>query len=344
MSLVKIEENKERLIKIFTHLGVSQTDAIMIADVLTDAETRGIKSHGYRRVSKYVDCINSGGILANPDFKVLVDTPSMALVDGCGGLGIPVAVKCAQMAIDKAKETGVGIVSVKGSHHLGPAGYYANMCAKENMLGMSMSNGDVLLAATGSRERTIGNNPFAYAVPAGKYGFISYDVAISLGSDAKVIQAAKENRLLPDGWLIDRNGRPTNDPNEYINGSPLLPFGSYKGYGLALMVETFAAALSGSAMTQNVHAWNTKKGECGDVGHFFMAIDIAKICDPAEYIARVENMIEEIASSEKCEGVDKIFYPGEIEKTAQAKCYESGLVEVDDGVLAEIEKIEQDIK
>ena len=343
MSLVKVSEFKQKIEKIFISCGVPEADAKMMADVLTDAEIKGIKTHGYFRVPRYVSCLKSGGIIADPEFKVLVATPSMALVDGCGGLGIPISVKAAKLAIKKARENGVGIVSVRGSHHLGPAGYYADMCANEGMLGMSMSNGDVLLAATGSREKTIGNNPFAYAIPAGKYGNILYDVAISMGSDIKIIQAAKENKLLPDGWIINSEGIPSNDPNDYINGGTLLPFGSYKGYGLAVMVECFAAALSGSAMTRNVHAWNAEAGRCGNVGHFFMAIDISKFESTSEYISRVENMIEEIASSKKSSGVDKIYYPGEKEKALKEKCLSEDLVEVADDTLAQILAIENEI-
>ena len=344
MSLVKVSEFKEKIVKIFMSCGVPEAESKMMSDVLTDAEVKGIKTHGYFRVPRYVSCLKSGGIIADPEFKILVDTPNMALVDGCGGLGIPISVKAAKLAIKKARENGVGIVSVRGSHHLGPAGYYADMCANEGMLGMSMSNGDVLLAATGSREKTIGNNPFAYAIPAGKYGNILYDVAISMGSDIKVIQAAKENKLLPDGWIINSEGIPSNDPNDYINGGTLLPFGSYKGYGLAVMVECFAAALSGSAMTKNVHAWNFQAGTCGNVGHFFMAIDISVFGNKDEYISRVENMIEEIASSAKSQGTDKIYYPGEKEKSLKEKCLREDLVEVDDDTLAQISAIENEIK
>ena len=203
----------------------------------------------------------------------------------------------------KAKQTGVGIVNVKGSHHFGAAGYYTSMCADNGMVGMAMSNGDVLIAATGTAEKTLGNNPFSYAFPAGKYGKIVYDIAMSHTSDQKVIKAAKDGENIPAGWIIDKDGNATTDPNKYIEGGTLLPFGGYKGYGLSMMVETLGAILSGAAMTKNVHAWNTNREQGGNTGHFFMALDISKLGNPEDYAKRAEQMIDEIKSAKKAIGL-----------------------------------------
>lgn len=343
MSIVKIDDIKKRIQNIFLKAGLSPDDAEIITEVLTDAQMKGIYTHGYVRIKKYIDCIKAGGIMPEGNANIVCDMPSWAVVDGNGGLGIIIAWKAVQIAIEKAKQTGVGIVNVRNSHHLGPVGYYAGMCADKGMLGMAMSNGDVMLAATGSREKNIGNNPFAYAVPAGKYDKILYDVAISMGSDMKLHQMNKEGKSAPDGWLIDKDGKPSNNPADYFAGGVLLPFGGYKGYGLALMVETFAAALSGAATTKNVHAWNRKPGESGNVGHFFMALDVAKICEPEEYEKRVEGIIDEIKGSALAEGTEKIYYPGEKECLSRAKCLAEGTVFVEDSTLALIEAAEQEV-
>jgi len=339
MSLIKIEKIKHDVELVFEKAGVSQKNAEMITEVLLDAEMKGIKTHGFVRVKKYVGCLESGGIKPTTDIDVLVDTPSWALVDGKGGLGIGISCNAVDLAIEKARKTGIGIVNVRGSHHLGPAGYYAARCADAGMLGMAMSNGDVLVAATGSREKTIGNNPFAYAVPAGKYDKILYDVAMSVGSDMKIIQMQNEGRPVPDGWMIDKDGVMSNTASDYLAGGTLLPFGGYKGYGLALMVETFAATLSGAAMTRDVHAWNSSPDTCGNVGHFFMALNISTLGSLDEYVTRVENMITEIASSKLAKGADKIFYPGEKELLAKSACLARGTVEVDDAVLSDIDAL-----
>ena len=338
---VAIKDIKERSIKIFETAGLCSEDAKIITDVLLETEMRGVFTHGFMRLERYVNCIKKGGIKTDGNFEVLFDSPSWASIDGCDNLGIVISYKAMKLAMSKAKATGVGIVNVKGSHHFGAAGYYTSMCADNDMVGMSMSNGDVLIAATGSAERTIGNNPFSYAFPADKYGKVVYDIAMSYTSDRKIVQMDKEGKKLPDGWIIDKEGNPTNDPSEYEKGGTLLPFGGYKGYGMAMMVETLAATLSGAAMTTNVHAWNENPEEGGNVGHFFMAIDISKLGGAEGYKKRVDDMIDEIKASKKAPGVTKIYYPGEIEMGKLESCLSEGFVEIADETMESVERVEK---
>lgn len=340
---IKINEIKERAIKIFEKAGLSAEDAQIITNVLLETEMRGVFTHGFMRLERYVNCIKAGGIKTDGKYKIIYDSPSWASVDGGDNLGIVISYKAMKLAMKKAKETGVGIVNVRGSHHFGAAGYYTSMCADNDMVGMAMSNGDILIAATGSAEKTIGNNPFSYAFPAEKYGKIVYDIAMSYTSDRKVVQFDKEGKKVPEGWIIDKDGNPTTDPGEYEKGGTLLPFGGYKGYGMAMMVETLAATLSGAAMTKNVHAWNTNPDEGGNVGHFFMALDISRLGNPAEYKKRVDDMIDEIKNSKKAEGVSKIYYPGEIEMGKLEKCMEEGYVTITDETMESIARVEKEL-
>lgn len=338
---IAISEITERSQKLFERAGLSSSDASMITKVLLETEMRGVFTHGFLRLPRYISCMESGGIKKDGNFTVIFDSPSWASVTGNDNLGILVSYKAMELAMKKAKETGIGVVNVRGSHHFGAAGYYTSMCANANMAGVAMSNGDILVAATGAAEKTIGNNPFSYAFPAGKYGKIVYDVAMSNTSDQKVIRLEKEGKPVPLGWIIDKNGNPTTDASEYMKGGTLLPFGGYKGYGLAMMVEVFAATLSGAAMTGDVHAWNQNPEVGGNVGHMFMAIDLSKLGDPESYSGRVEKMIDEIKAAKKAEGVEKIYYPGEIEQEKMAKCLEEGFVEINDETMANIAALEE---
>ncbi|MBQ6811463.1 MAG: Ldh family oxidoreductase, partial [Firmicutes bacterium] len=324
---VQIEEIKARSRACFEKAGLCAEDADIITEVLTETEMRGVFTHGFLRLERYINCIKSGGIKTDGAYSVLFDSPSWASIDGNDNLGIVISYKAMKLAMEKAQATGIGIVNVRGSHHFGAAGYYSSMCADNDMAGISMSNGDILVAATGSAEKTIGNNPFSYAFPAGKYGKVVYDIAMSHTSDQKVLQMEREGKELPAGWIIDKDGNPTVDPSEYLKGGTLMPFGGYKGYGLAMMVELFGATLSGAAMTKDVHAWNTNPQEGGNVGHFFMAMDLSKLGDPDSYKARVEGMIDEIKASKKAVGVEKIFFPGEIEAQRMAKCLADGSID-----------------
>ncbi len=340
---ISIEEIKKRSIDIFCKANLTREDAEIITSVLLETEMRGVFTHGFIRLARYVNCMKSGGISPVCNYKIEYDSPSWAVVDGNDSLGIVISYKAMKLAMEKAKATGVGIVNVKGSHHFGAAGYYTSMCADNDMFGMSMSNGDILIAATGSGEKTIGNNPFSYAFPANKYGKIVYDIAMSLVSDQKIIRMEKDGGTLPEGWIIDKDGKSTTDPADYMKGGTLLPFGGYKGYGLALMVETMAATLSGAAMTKNVHAWNTDANCGGNVGHFFMALDISKLGDPDQYKKRVDDMIDEIKASKKAAGVDTIYYPGEIEMNKMAKCISDGYIDIADETMQTIIDLEAEL-
>lgn len=340
---VQTTEIKLRAEKIFEAAGLSHDDAKIISSVLLETEMRGVFTHGFFRLERYIKCIKSGGIKTDGKYDVTFDSPSWAQIDGKNNLGIVISYKAMKLAMEKARATGIGIVNVKGSHHFGAAGYYTSMCADNNMAGISMSNGDRMIAATGSAAKVIGNNPFSYAFPAGKYGKVVYDIAMSPTSDIKVLQAEKEGKLLPEGWLIDKNGNPTVDPAEYLKGGILIPFGGYKGYGLAMMVELFGAVLSGAATTKDVHAWNSDPENGGNVGHFFMALDLSKLGDAAAYSARTEALIDEIKSAKKAEGVDAIYYPGEIEQGKMARCVECGYVEIADDTMAAVARVEAEL-
>ena len=172
---VNINEIEKRSVAAFCAVGICKEDAEIISRVLLETEMRGVFTHGFMRLERYINCIRSGGIKTDGNFEIIYDSPSWASVDGKDNLGIVISYKAMKLAMEKAKQTGVGIVNVKGSHHFGAAGYYTSMCADNDMVGMSMSNGDILIAATGSAEKTIGNNPFSYAFPADNF-LIVYEV------------------------------------------------------------------------------------------------------------------------------------------------------------------------
>lgn len=306
-------------------VGVNETDARTIGEVLTYADARGVCSHGCVRMEGYVACVKSGGIDANGKHTVISEGDSYALIDAGRGLGIPVSVEAEKLAIEKAKKSGIAIVNVRNSHHHGACGHYTLMCAEEGMIGLAMSTGDIIMAATGSAENSIGNNPFSYAVPAGKYGAVCYDIAMSTVAAGKISMAADEGHSIPLGWLLDVNGNPTTDPCEYAKGGPLVPFGGYKGYGLSMMVETLGGILSGAALLKDIHAWNKDPNGSGNVGHCFIAIDPRHINPDFDVSARAEEMIAELKDARKAPGVEKIFFPGEIEQDKLIASRENGI-------------------
>lgn len=305
--------------------GASSREAADIAWVLTSADERGIHSHGCVRLEGYAACLKSGGIKGDAAYRFLSEGESYALIDAGQGLGIPVSVYATTLAAQKAKQTGIAIVNVQNSHHHGACGYYSSQLAKQGLVGLAMSTGDVIMAAAGTAESAIGNNPFSYALPAGKYGIICYDIAMSTVAMGKVSMAADEGRQIPLGWMMDRDGNPTTDPWSYANGGTLMPFGGYKGSGLAIMVEALAGMLSGAALLKDIHAWNKDPAHSGNVGHCFIAIDPAHLNPTFDLPARAEELIEQLRSHRKAPDATQIFFPGEIEQEKEAQARKDGI-------------------
>ena len=319
MKQISRQELTDKLLVLFQKLGVSREDAKMVADTLIKADQWGVASHGVMRVERYVRCLQSGGILPDAEFTVEQQFGGWVRASGNGGLGIPASCKATELVIQLAKEHGIAIVNLRQSHHNGAEGVYADMIAKEGMIGMVMSTGNPIMAVTGSCEATIGNNPFAYAVPAGKYGTLMMDVAMSAVADGKIRVLKSMGKLLEPGCVLDKNGNPTNVPDEYLDGGVLLPFGAHKGYGLSVMVECMAGIMSGAALTHEINSWNEIPGHCGNTGHMFMAMDISKMMELDDYVHSVETMIEQFKNAKKADGVSEIFYPGELEQRRAAQ-------------------------
>ena len=319
MKRISRQELTDKLLVLFQKLGVSREDAKMVADTLIKADQWGVASHGVMRVERYVKCLQSGGILPDAEFTVDQQFGGWVRASGNGGLGIPASCKATELVIQLAKEHGIAIVNLRQSHHNGAEGVYADMIAKEGMIGMVMSTGNPIMAVTGSCEATIGNNPFAYAVPAGKYGTLMMDVAMSAVADGKIRVLKSMGKLLEPGCVLDKNGNPTNVPDEYLDGGVLLPFGAHKGYGLSVMVECMSGIMSGAALTHEINSWNEIPGHCGNTGHMFMAMDISKMMELDDYVHSVETMIEQFKNAKKADGVSEIFYPGELEQRRAAQ-------------------------
>ena len=318
--------------------GVGESDAEKTAEVLVNADMRGIHSHGTIRVIGYVECLLSGGVRPDAVPVIVSQTDASALIDADRGLGIPATLYAVQVAREKVRNHGVAVINVFNSHHHGACGYYSQMLALEGLMAAAMSTGDVIMAAAGSAGRAIGNNPFSYALPAGKYRTVCYDVAMSAVAAGKISIAADQGERIPFGWLLDPEGRPTADPGDYDRGGALVAFGGHKGYGLAIMVEAFAGLLSGGAMLSDIHAWNRDPEVSGNVGHQIIALDPVRLNPGVDLPARVEAMIEELASTRRAPGVERILYPGQLEHERERAALEHGL-SLPDATLAALKKV-----
>jgi L-2-hydroxycarboxylate dehydrogenase (NAD+) len=310
---------------VFKKIGCSAHDAQLAATVLLSADLRGVDSHGIARLSGYVRLRDVQRINPSPDVKIIHETPSTATVDGDGGLGLVVAPKAMQIAIEKAKLAGTGWVAVQNSNHFGIAGYHAMLALQHDMIGICMTNASPLVAPTFSVERLLGTNPICVAVPAGSEPAFVADMATTTAANGKLEILQRKSGVAPLGWIQDKEGRPSTDPHELKAGGALLPLGgdrehgSHKGYALGAIVDIFSAVLSGA----NYGPWvppfpayvPMPTGMPGKgIGHFFGAMRIDAFRPGSEFKENMDNWIRRFRAAKTIGGQERVIIPGDPER------------------------------
>jgi L-2-hydroxycarboxylate dehydrogenase (NAD+) len=321
--------------EIFIKIGCPEADADLATTVLLSADLRGVDSHGIARLIGYVRLWETGRINPKPNVRIVHETPSTAVVDGDGGLGLVVAPKAMQVAIDKSTNVGTGWVSVKNSNHYGIAGYHAMMALKQNMIGISMTNASPLVAPTFSLERLLGTNPIAVAIPANKQPAFVADFATTTAANGKLEILQRKGLDAPLGWIQDKDGIQTPNANELKQGGALLPLGgdrehsSHKGYCLGSIVDIFSAVLSGA----NYGPWvppfvsflPMPENPVGEgIGHFFGAMRIDAFRPADDFKQHMDNWIERFRSAKAIEG-EKVIIPGDPEREMEKERMEKGI-------------------
>jgi L-2-hydroxycarboxylate dehydrogenase (NAD+) len=321
---------------VFEKIGCNPKQAALAAEVLLSADLRGIDSHGVARLSGYVRLWEVKRINANPAIRIIHETPSTAVVDGDGGLGLVVAPYAMQVAIDKAKNVGTGWVSVQNSNHFGIAGYHAMMALQHDMIGMAMTNASPLVAPTFSVERLLGTNPICVTIPAGEEPPFVADLATTTAANGKLEILQRKNLEAPTGWVQDAEGNPSTNPHELKSGGSLLPLGgdrdhgSHKGYALGAVVDIFSAILSGA----NYGPWvppfpayvpmPTEMPGKG-IGHFFGAMRIDAFRAAGEFKHHMDQWIRRFRSARTIDGEEQVLIPGDPEREMQENRLKAGI-------------------
>lgn len=302
----------------FEAVGVPAGDARVIGELMTRADVQGSEGHGVFRLPQYIRRIKGGAVNIRPDVRVVREAAGMALVDGDNGMGHLVMRFATQKAIEKAKTAGVAWVGVKWSNHAGPASLYASMPAEHGMIGLYLAVGNANhLPAWGGLDMLLSTNPIAVAVPAGEEPAIVLDMATTVAAYGKVKTRAQRGETMPEGWMMDRQGRPLTDPARSNEGF-LLPIGGYKGYGLALVFGLLAGTLNGAAMGKDVVDFNADDTSPTNTGHAIVAINVEAFQPLAEFRKSVDVLVRDIRKSERLPGVDRIRLPGEGSHAARA--------------------------
>jgi len=295
----------------FRKLGMPDDDATIVAALMADADLQGSDGHGVIRLPHYARRIRAGGLNLHPAIRVLQERPGMALIDGDNGMGHLVMTRAAELAIEKARGAGVAWVGTRMSNHAGPASLYARKPLASDMIGMYFAVGNANhLPPWGGLDMLLSTNPIAVAVPAGRHTPIVLDMATTVAAYGKVKAKAQRGETMPEGWMIDRQGKPLTDPRRADEGF-LLPIGGYKGYGLALIVGLLAGTLNGAAMGKDVVDFNHNDASATNTGQAIVAIDIAAFGDLDIFKGRVDTLIEDLRGSSRMPNVDRIWLPGE---------------------------------
>jgi LDH2 family malate/lactate/ureidoglycolate dehydrogenase len=295
----------------FVAAEIPATDADALAQLMVEADLRGSDTHGVIRLPLYVRRIRAGGINIRPDIRVISERPSSALIDGDNGMGHLVMRRAAELAIEKAKATGIGWVGARMSNHAGPAALYVNKLLAHDMIGLYFAVGsNNHLPPWGGSESLLGTNPMAVAVPALHEPPIVLDMAPTVAAYGKVRLKAQRGEQMPVGWMIDRDGKPLTDPKRADEGH-LLPIGDYKGYGLSLIIGLLAGALNRAAIGRDVIDFVKETGKASNTGQAIAALSVETFMPVEEFKRAVDRLIGDIRNSRRLPGVERIWLPGE---------------------------------
>jgi L-2-hydroxycarboxylate dehydrogenase (NAD+) len=292
---------------------------------MLESDLSGADGHGVFRLPQYIRRIRAGGMAVRPRMSVHHGGAAAALVDGGNGLGALVMKKAADTAIEKAREAGVAWVGVRNGNHAGAASVYARMPLPHDMIGLYLAIGNANhLPPWGGIDMLLSTNPIAIAVPGLEEGEVVLDMATTVAAYGKVKVAAQRGATMPEGWMIDREGRPLTDPKRADDGF-LLPIGGYKGFGLALMFGFLAGTLNGAAFGKDVVDFNKDDKTPTNTGQAIVAVKISAFGDVAEFKRRVDATVREMRASARLPGVDAIRLPGEQSRATRQERARAGI-------------------
>ena len=333
-------------IEVFKGYKFTEEESKQITDVLLAADLSGIESHGVQRLIRYHKEITGGLVQTGAKPEIVKETPLSAVIEGNDCMGQVLGVQAMNIAIEKAKKVGFGMVTVRNSNHYGIAGYYAKMAAEQGLIGMCMTNSEAIMVPTFGRQAMIGTNPIAFAMPADPVDF-SFDAATTVVPRGKLEVYVKRGNGLPMGWALDENGNDSNEPDRVLQniiaktGGGILPLGGsgeltsgYKGYGFGMLCEISTSILSGGTTSNYIYKTPGRANIC----HCFIAIDYGMFGDKAEIEANLSKYLQEIRESDKAEGQDRIYIHGEKEAEAKERVLKEGVL-VNDKTYSEMQMI-----
>ncbi len=314
-------------INALTRVGMSTSDAETTASALVTTDAMGVFTHGTKLLAGYLKKLQGGGYRATAVPRIEREGPAWAIIDGESALGQVGSHFAMRTAMSKARNVGIAYVGMKNTGHIGAAGYFCAMAAREGLIGMVTGNDIPSVAAPGSRGAVLGSNPIAYGIPVGNGDPIVLDMATAAVAGGKIYAALQRSEPIPSSWLIDLDGNPTSDGTLYPDRAALAPMAGHKGYGFGLWCEILSAILPGGLMTWQVGSWIFDDPSLPS-GHnaSFIAIDVAAMTSLTQFDLRLKRLIDEIHAVPAAMGVERVLLPGEREWNLHRRALLEGIV------------------
>ena len=352
---IPVDVIQDFMVDVFEGVGTPPEDARICADVLIASDLRGIESHGVGRLKYYYDRIKAGVQFTKTEMEIVKETETTAVVDGHHGMGHVIAYRSMRLAMDKAKQYGLGAVAVRNGTHFGIAGYYPLMATKEGMMGLCVTNARPAQVPTFGAEPMLGTNPIAFAAPSDMEFAFWFDAATSISQRGKIEVAARAEKPVPEGWVVDNEGGAITDADQILEGlnkatAALLPLGGagevlagYKGYDLATIVEILSASLCGGVFMKDLLGFAPDGSRRPYMlGHFFLAIDIAHFI-PVELSKQITGgIMRALQASRKAPGEERIYVAGEKEYETEKSIRAQG-VPVNQNLLLELQAVRDEL-
>jgi LDH2 family malate/lactate/ureidoglycolate dehydrogenase len=305
--------------------GLSEQDAGIVAGCLVRADLRGVDTHGLQYLPHYLDRVRRGLINPKPNLTVERVTPMIGAVDGDNGFGFVVATKAMATAIEMAREFGVGIVSARRSTHFGMAANYVLQALDAGYISLVFSNASPGMPPWGGRKAIIGTNPFAAGAPAGNETPFDLDMSPAVAARGKIRRAARRGEKIPLGYALDREGRPTTDPDVALDGGVVQPIGGPKGSGISMLMDILGGVISGAGCAGDVGNQFLDYDRPQNVGHFFLTLKPDLFVSREEYLRRMDLLAQRVHNCARAEGFTEILMPGERERRFEAKYRRTGV-------------------
>jgi ureidoglycolate dehydrogenase (NAD+) len=320
-------------------LGLAPADAQLVAETLVASNLRGVDSHGVVRLTHYATRLRNGSIKARPSITVTRTGASTAMVEGDQGMGQLVAVRAMDEAIALARESGVGAVGARNSSHCGACAWFVEQATSAGMVGLAVTHTDSIMVPPGMKKYFLGSNPLAFGAPGRDGPPVIIDMATTNVAWGKIIVARQDGKPIPSDWAVDENGKPATDADKAVG---LMPMAGPKGYALSLMIEILCAQLTGVPFGTHVTRMYGELDKPRNLGHFLLAIDIARFTDPDLFRSQIDLMVREVHEAEPSDPARPPLVPGDPERLTAEKRTRSG-VPLGEAVVADLNGLAKEL-